>query len=206
MMKFILGSVGCCFIIHKASRLKNIYSILHLQKGNLVFIMIFYFKPAQEEDIPKVFALLQEVFYPTYEKILSKEQMDWMLQHVFSEQSLKWQYKQKEFRFILLYVNEILAGFAVTEDAYDKRPRVCKLHKLYLQTQFQSRGWGRKLIAEAMSQARNAGQRTFILNVNRFNKACRFYKKLGFEVQESVDIPLDDGRYFMNDYVMGITL
>lgn len=167
--------------------------------------MAFYFKPAKATDIPKVFELLQEVFFPTYKKILSESQMDWMLKNIFSEASLKQQYEKEGFRFILLYMEEELAGFAVTEDFYKKRPEVCKLHKLYLQTKFQGQGLGRDLLKEAMSQARNVKQHLFVLNVNRYNNARYFYEKLGFEILESVDIPLANG-YFMNDYVMGIAL
>ena len=43
------------------------------------------------------------------------------------------------------------------------------------------------------------------LNVNRQNNAVDFYKRLGFTILKEVDIPIGKG-YFMNDYVMSLTL
>jgi hypothetical protein len=42
------------------------------------------------------------------------------------------------------------------------------------------------------------------LNVNRFNPAQHFYKKLGFKIIGEEDVPI--GQYFMNDYVMRLEL
>ena len=38
------------------------------------------------------------------------------------------------------------------------------------------------------------------LNVNRKNPALAFYKKLGYEIIETVDIPF--AEFWLNDYVM----
>ena len=40
-----------------------------------------------------------------------------------------------------------------------------------------------------------------LLNVNRFNSALGFYKKIGFEVVDEVNIDIGNG-YLMEDYVM----
>lgn len=43
------------------------------------------------------------------------------------------------------------------------------------------------------------------LNVNRFNfKAVNAYKKYGFKVKESIDIPYGD--FILNDYIMTFSL
>jgi predicted lactoylglutathione lyase len=56
-----------------------------------------------------------------------------------------------------------------------------------------------------MQQAKEAGQLQFNLNVNRFNKAIQFYRKIGFEITDTVDIAIGNG-YFMEDYIMEINL
>jgi ribosomal protein S18 acetylase RimI-like enzyme len=163
------------------------------------------FKTATKEDIPSVALLLQNVFRPTYGKILSEEQIVWMLENNFSQNALLNQYQQENFRFILLLVQQDLAGFAVIEFDCDGRAGVCKLHKLYLSLPFQGRSLGKALIEKAMDTARSKRQHSFLLNVNRSNKAKDFYKKLGFQIIEKVDIPLANG-YFMNDYIMTVQL
>ena len=43
------------------------------------------------------------------------------------------------------------------------------------------------------------------LNVNRYNKARQFYETIGFVVVKEEDIDIGSG-YFMNDYVMNLSL
>jgi hypothetical protein len=39
-----------------------------------------------------------------------------------------------------------------------------------------------------------------LLNVNRNNPAIDFYKKMKYQIIETVDIPLD--KFWLNDYIM----
>lgn len=164
--------------------------------------MSYTFKIAGAEDMPQVYQLLQKVFRPTYEMILTEAQMSWMLSNIFSEEELCRQQANRRFRFILLCQDDELSGFSALEQDYDGRAFCCKMHKLYLSMDTQGQGLGRLLIAKSMEQAKTLGQKELILNVNRYNKALHFYEKMGFEVLYEEDIPLAGG-YFMNDYVMG---
>lgn len=161
----------------------------------------YYFKTAKKEDITSVFQILQTVFRPTYGTILSEEQICWMLNNIFSEEALLKQQQQENFRFILLVVQQQVAGFAAIELNFEERDRICKLHKLYLKLSFQGNGWGKLLMKQAIQTAGKCHQASLLLNVNRFNKARLFYEKYGFQIVDEVDIPLENG-YFMNDYVM----
>jgi hypothetical protein len=44
-------------------------------------------------------------------------------------------------------------------------------------------------------------QHTLRLNVNRFNNAQFFYQKKGFQIVETIDIPIGEG-YWMEDFIM----
>jgi ribosomal protein S18 acetylase RimI-like enzyme len=58
-----------------------------------------------------------------------------------------------------------------------------------------------KIISEAKSQHAISVQ----LNVNRFNtESIAFYKKVGFQIIETIDIPLD--KFLLEDYVMNFEL
>ena len=65
----------------------------------------------------------------------------------------------------------------------------------------QGKQAGRTLL-RAIENIAQTNQAQFLsLNVNRNNvKAIGFYEKVGFEIVETVDIPLS--TYVLNDYVM----
>ena len=46
---------------------------------------------------------------------------------------------------------------------------------------------------------------TMELNVNRSNRAVRFYEKMGMRKLRESDFPIGDG-YYMNDYIMGLEI
>ena len=75
-----------------------------------------------------------------------------------------------------------------------------KLQKLYVLPTEQGKGTGKILIAEVINLAKQAKGKVIELNVNRKNTAFNFYKKLGFEIYQTVDIPYH--HFVLNDYVM----
>jgi ribosomal protein S18 acetylase RimI-like enzyme len=81
-----------------------------------------------------------------------------------------------------------------------------KLHKLYLLPSSQGKGVGKALLLEVVKRAREAGQKSLVLNVNKQNKkAIDFYRVLGFVTirQEVNDI---GSGYVMDDDVMELSL
>ena len=65
----------------------------------------------------------------------------------------------------------------------------------------QGKGFGIQFINEIEKRAQEANNKLLFLNVNRFNKAQYFYKKLGFEIAYEEDIEIGNG-YLMEDFVM----
>lgn len=154
---------------------------------------------ADLEDIPTIHALIHAIWEPTYGPILAKEQVDYMLQEIYSPESLRKQIKNLGHTFLLLYVKDVAVGFA----SFSVRPEdslVYKLHKLYLLPGNQGQGLGNFLIREVSERAQKKGAQWLDLNVNRYNPARQFYEHLGFLILREEDIPV--GPYWMNDYVM----
>jgi GNAT superfamily N-acetyltransferase len=160
-------------------------------------------KKANSGDIAIIQSLIQHIWRPTYQHILSDAQMDYMLDMMYSSEVLKNQFKNGH-HFVLLYLNEEPVGFAGFEFNYETQG-TCKLHKIYLLPQTQGKNLGKQLFNEVKQQAQQAGQQTLILNVNRYNKAADFYKKLGMHVAKEVDVAIGND-YYMNDYVMSVDL
>ncbi|MFE3868207.1 GNAT family N-acetyltransferase [Flavobacterium sp. LS2P90] len=152
----------------------------------------------------KDFKTIQDVAYKswpsTYGSILSKEQIDYMLDLFYSEKTLLQNLNQKGHRFLLVNEGEVCFGFASYEHNYLNQ-NCTRLHKIYLLPEAQGKGAGKLLIDTIEKLAKENHSVAISLNVNKFNKALSFYQKIGFEIISEEDIELDFG-YLMEDYVM----
>jgi diamine N-acetyltransferase len=148
--------------------------------------------------------LIQEIAHTTwpitYGAILSKEQLDYMLDLIYSDEALTNQYNKKEQLFYLISEDTTNLGFIGIEHQY-KGEAITKIHKIYLMPETQGKGIGKKVVDEIEKLALENNSKALLLNVNRFNTALGFYKKIGFEVAEEVNIEIGNG-YLMEDYVM----
>ncbi|MDR6762268.1 GNAT superfamily N-acetyltransferase [Flavobacterium sp. 2755] len=137
----------------------------------------------------------------TYGKILTKEQLDYMLGLFYSEEALAKQIENKEQLFYLISDSGSTIGFIGIEHNYNNKA-ITKIHKIYLLPETQGKGYGKIVFESIEKLALENNSAALLLNVNRFNTALNFYKKLGFEIKETVDIEIGNG-YLMEDYVMG---
>ncbi|MES1219739.1 MAG: GNAT family N-acetyltransferase [Bacteroidota bacterium] len=154
-------------------------------------------KHASVSDISLIRELTFRVWPQTYASIISKEQIDFMLQMMYSEASLEKQMNEGA-EFIIIYDNEEPVGFASYGEI---NPGIYKLHKLYVLASQQGKGTGRFMLDYIIKQAKEKKASALQLQVNRYNKAKDFYNKLGFTVIEEADFDIGNG-YFMNDFVM----
>lgn len=163
-------------------------------------IALTVIRPATLADIPVIQRLAEAAWWPTYRDIISAEQIQYMLELMYSARAIEAQMVVQGHKFLLARHGGRYAGFA----AYglrDARSSVFRLHKLYVRPDCQGAGLGHKLIRAVENDARRAGARRVELNVNRANPALNFYTRHGYRVQQTVDIPL--GPFWLNDYVMG---
>ncbi len=158
---------------------------------------MFKIRKAAETDIPLIRELTFKIWPQTYAAILSKEQIDYMMEMMYSESSLQKQMKSGS-QFVFIYGNEEPVGFAAY---FQKEPSVFKLDKIYILPSQQGKGTGKFLLEYIIEEIRNKNANTLLLQVNRNNKAKSFYEKSGFVVIDEKDLDIGNG-YFMNDYVM----
>lgn len=155
---------------------------------------------ASIKDIIKIQQIANTTWPITYGKILKQEQLDYMLDLIYSNEALINQIEKKEQLFYLISEDETTLGFIGIEHLY-KSQAVTKIHKIYLLPETQGRGIGKKVIEEIEKLALENHSTSLLLNVNRFNSALSFYKKTGFEIIDEVNIDIGNG-YLMEDYVM----
>lgn len=158
---------------------------------------MFSISHASQEDIPLIRELTFKVWPQTYAAIISPQQIDYMLEMMYSETSLQKQMGEG-IQFILVYDEEAPVGFAAYQQI---QPGVYKLHKIYILTSQQGKGTGKFVIDHITHDIKQKGAGALQLQVNRHNKARNFYEKLGFTVIKEADFDIGNG-YFMNDYVM----
>ena len=126
--------------------------------------------------------------------------MTYMLEMMYSEESLKRQMKEGHVFFIASLEGDPVGyiSFHLQDD------ELYILEKLYVLPQMHGKGMGRFLVekAEEYIRAHHPEQPLrFQLNVNRNNKAVEFYKQLGFHIDRQVDEDIGNG-FYKNDYIM----
>lgn len=162
-------------------------------------------RKATTQDIPAIRAMAQVVFRQTYRDILSSEQMDYMMDWMYSEASLLRQMTDEGQTFLVEdgcgYVSFHPDG--MTDDGI----RLYHLEKLYVMPDCQNTGLGRRLFNQVVEhvKAQSSSPARIELNVNRHNGAVTFYEHLGMFKSRSGDFPIGHG-YYMNDYIMAIDL
>jgi ribosomal protein S18 acetylase RimI-like enzyme len=145
-------------------------------------------------------AIAMEVWPIAYGAILKEAQLNYMMELMYSEDSLQLQANSKKHHFILAKENDVTLGFASYEFNYSETKKT-KIHKIYVLSSQQGNGVGRKLINYIENEAKNHYQNALVLNVNKYNGAQDFYKKIGFTIDHEEVIAIGNG-YVMDDYVM----
>ena len=154
------------------------------------------FKIATAADLQIIQQLAEKIWRKHYPSIITMEQIDYMLNKMYSIESLQQQLNDGCV-FILEFINENPCGFISVSK---KNEGEYFIHKLYVDVEQHRNGLGKALLDEALSRF-NAWQK-IRLTVNRQNfKAINFYFKNGFVIEEVADFNIGNG-YVMNDFVM----
>jgi GNAT superfamily N-acetyltransferase len=160
---------------------------------------MYLIREATAADVDTILQIANDTWWPTYGQILSKEQVNYMLQTIYSAENISAQIQSRSQIYLLLIEHDKPVAFAAYSQREDNAD-IYKLHKLYCLPVTQGKGYGKILINTVAEKTKEAGKHILDLNVNRYNKAKDFYEKIGFSVVYEEDIAI--GPYWMNDYVM----
>lgn len=145
----------------------------------------------------------------TYGPIISPEQIDFMLDWMYSDASLATQMETGCEFYIASMQNENgdldAVGFCSVspEEQKDKleNSKAHKLNKLYVLPIAQGTGAGKALLNKSIEVAKAAGSTSLFLQVNKQNTAYTFYLKKGFIKELEFKFDIGNG-FYMDDYVM----
>lgn len=154
---------------------------------------------AQKSQLFIIKELAYTIWPVAYGEILSKEQLDYMLDLIYTIESLEKQVDSSHV-FLLVEEDDQFIGFASYELNFENSNKT-KIQKLYVLPEIQGKGIGKHLINHIKQIAIDNKNSGLILNVNRFNKAKEFYLKYGFEITKEIKINIGND-YIMDDYIM----
>jgi len=160
--------------------------------------------PAQVEDLPAIAALAEVIWRQHYPGIISTAQIDYMLERMYSLDTLRTEIQSGGVNYERLMVEAQMVGFAAYGPTAE--PGVMKLHKLYLLPSLHGQGYGSRLLQHCEDRAVRIGAKRLILAVNKANtKAIAAYRRNGYTVQEAVVTDIGGG-FVMDDFILGKTL
>jgi GNAT superfamily N-acetyltransferase len=141
----------------------------------------------------------------TYGHIISQEQIDFMLEWMYSDDSLATQ-MNTGCEFYIANMNGSDIGFCSVspEKEEDSNEIAHKLNKLYVLPTAQGTGAGKALLNKSIEVAKAAGSSSLFLQVNKLNTAYTFYLKHGFIKELEFKFDIGNG-FYMDDYVMRLT-
>jgi ribosomal protein S18 acetylase RimI-like enzyme len=156
-------------------------------------------REAGYRDIDTIRDLMYQVWPQTYAPIIPQEQIDYMIEWMYSRTSLEQQIKEGH-HYWIAEVNNTPRGygsFSRTDSWH-----TYKIHKLYIIEDNQRIGLGTALLEKLLQIIRSNHGKFVQLQVNRENsKAFHFYQKHGFQLWKTVDFDIGNG-YLMNDYIL----
>lgn len=152
----------------------------------------------KKEELKIIHDLAHVIWPLVYDYMIPKDQIDYMLEKMYSIASLESQMNEGDI-FLLFKEDNVPHGFA-SYLIHHSDTRV-RLHKLYVHPSAQKNGWGLKMLNHIFEEGKKEGKKEIELNVNRNNKSIGFYQHIGFVIEKSEDINIGMG-YQMNDYVM----
>ena len=144
--------------------------------------------------------LAYKIWPSTYGEILSKVQLDFMLDKFYKLDYLTNQLENQNQVFLLIEDNSEYLAFCSYEINYQNTNKT-KLHKIYVLPETQGKGIGKMVLNHVEKIALENKNPILLLNVNRSNNAQEFYKKQGYKVVKTIDIEIGNG-YLMEDFVM----
>jgi predicted acetyltransferase len=152
-----------------------------------------------ETELNQIARLAQVTWNDHYPAIVGQQQVDYMLDKIYSHESMLDQLKKgQKFYFIVLDGEKV--GFLSLSQVISNGKAETFIHKFYILTQKQKSGLGSKVMKLIYNEYPNSN--SYKLTVNRQNyKSINFYFKNGFVIDSVADFDIGNG-YFMNDFIM----
>ncbi|MDR0333364.1 MAG: GNAT family N-acetyltransferase [Dysgonamonadaceae bacterium] len=160
---------------------------------------------ANISDIPTIQSVASCAWVHTFKVILSDSQITYMMQLMYSYESLCEQIEIQHHRYFLAKWQDTVVGYMSIEHNCENSGNT-KIHKAYILPEKQQKGIGKLLFSVAEAKAKEAGDTAIYLNVNKNNtNAIAFYNRIGFSIIREEVIDIGNG-FVMDDFVFEKTI
>lgn len=150
-------------------------------------------------NIPLIQTLAKDIWNEHYPGIISKEQIDYMLNVMYATKRIEEEMKLGVV-YMLIKVNNAPAGYL--SYFHEKADNRVKVDKIYLKKEFHGRGIGQQMLDHVYKKCVQMNIPSLYLNVNKKNeKAIRAYERFGFVKSGEINKDVGEG-FFMDDFVM----
>ena len=156
-------------------------------------------RPATLSDRALIRSVSERTWPSTYGHIISQEQIDFMLDWMYSDESLATQ-MNTGCKFYVANLNGSDIGFC----SVSEEDGAHKLNKLYVLPTAQGTGAGKALLKKCIEVAKASESSSLFLQVNKQNNAYNFYLKHGFIKEAEFKFDIGNG-FFMDDYVLRLS-
>lgn len=165
---------------------------------------MYTIRKATLADCGLIQELARQVFPFTYKDILTPEQIDYMMDWMYSLPNLRKQMEEEGHTYLLAYAGDKAVGYVSVQPQGED---LFHLQKIYVLPTFQGKQCGSFLFREAIKYLKTIHPTPCLmeLNVNRHNKALNFYERMGMKKLRDGDFPIGNG-FYMNDFIMGIEI
>jgi len=156
--------------------------------------------PVTVSEVGLVRGMACRIWPLAYDGIIPASQIDYMLDRMYSEETLSDEIGVKNIDYRWIVVGGEKVGFLAAGPVVEGG--VCPLHKFYLLPEAQDRGIGSATLAAFISLAASAAVAALELRVNRHNtRAIALYRKAGFVISREDCLEIGGG-FVMDDYVL----
>ncbi|MCM1133068.1 MAG: GNAT family N-acetyltransferase [Ruminococcus flavefaciens] len=150
-------------------------------------------------ELRQVAEIADEIWHECFVGIISREQIDYMIDKFQSLDSMTDQIEYQGYTYFTVRDDGRLCGYFAVKPEQDDR---FFLSKLYLHKSRRGKGFASEMLARVIEEARKAGKKRVYLTVNKHNShAVDVYRKTGFTIADSAITDIGNG-FVMDDYIM----
>ncbi len=154
-----------------------------------------------QKEISVVQNLAREIWNEHYIKILSQEQIDYMLDLFYSQEKIQLELEEGVVWEMLMNEGNPI-GYLVCKIEMEK----IYISKIYLKAETRGKGLGKLLLNRAIELARQNDKNSIYLNVNKNNTdSIVFYERNGFQKIDEGVFDIGNG-YVMDDFILELGL
>ena len=135
---------------------------------------------ATEKDIQTIQNVAKESWNSAYTNILEQKQLDYMLDLMYSQETLKTHFENPNYQYYLIQEDEVFLGFIGFE--FHKEPETTKLHRIYFLKEAQGKGLGKKALEFVKYYSVTNHFKVVLLEIENHNeRAKKLYEHYGFQ-------------------------